>query len=360
MNRVHNFGAGPATMPLPVLKKAKEELLDYRQLGASVMEISHRSEAYTEIDRQAKSRIKNLLGLRDDFHILFLQGGASSQFMMVPFNFLTSTKTADYIDTGRWSAKAIEEAKLFGRINIPFSSAGAGYDQVPTQQNLTFTEDAAYVHFTSNNTVAGTQFSSAPETHGIPLICDASSDFLAHPIQNPENYGLIYAGAQKNAGPAGVTIVLIKKDFLEKANSEKIPTILKYQTHAEKIFNTPPVFNVYMVNLMLEWVQNKGGLDYFVKINKQKARLLYDEIDRDEFYRGNAQKDSRSLMNVTFRLADEQLEQTFLDEAADHQLIGLKGHRSVGGIRASIYNACPMESVEVLAGFMQNFRNRYG
>jgi phosphoserine aminotransferase len=360
MNRVHNFSAGPACLPLEVLEKAKEELVNYRQLGASVMEISHRSDAYSEIDQQAKSRIRELLGLRDDFYILFLQGGASSQFMMVPQNFLSPSKTADYIDTGRWSAKAIKEAKLFGHVNVAFSSAETGYDRVPVQQKLSFTNGAAYVHFTSNNTVAGTQFPSAPETHGIPLVCDASSVFLARPLENVENYGLIYAGAQKNTGPAGVTIVIIKKDFLERAEITQVPTILQYQTHAERIFNTPPVFNVYMVNLVLEWIQNKGGVDYFEKFNTQKAWLLYDEIDQDEFYRGNAQKDSRSLMNVTFRLPSEKLEQKFLDEAASRQLVGLQGHRSVGGIRASIYNACPLESVKALAGFMQDFRNRWG
>jgi phosphoserine aminotransferase len=360
MNRVHNFSAGPARLPLEVLKKAKSELVNYQRIGASVMEISHRSDAYTKIDRQAKSRIQNLLGLGDNFHIMFLQGGASSQFMMVPHNFLAPTRTADYIDTGRWSAKAIKEAKLFGQINVPFSSADTDYDRVLSGRELTFTDDAAYVHFTSNNTVAGTQFPSAPKTKAIPLVCDASSDFLARPIENIENYGLIYAGAQKNVGPAGVTIVIVRKDFLEQANRKNVPTILQYQTHAERIFNTPPVFNVYMVNLVLEWIQNKGGVDYFVKINKQKAQLLYDEIDRDEFYRGRVQKKSRSLMNVTFRLPDEELEQKFLEEAEEHQLAALKGHRSVGGIRVSIYNACPLESVEALVRFMQEFRDRRG
>jgi phosphoserine aminotransferase len=360
MNRVHNFSAGPARLPLEVLQKAKSELVNYRELGTSVMEISHRSDAYTQIDRQAKTRIQDLLGLNEEFHIMFLQGGASSQFMMVPRNFLTSTKSADYIDTGRWSAKAIKEAKLFGEVNVPFSSAGTDYDHVPNGQELIFTDDAAYVHFTSNNTVAGTQFSSAPKTREIPLVCDASSDFLSRPIENIGHYGLIYAGAQKNVGPAGVTIVIVRKDFLEQTNHENVPTILQYQTHAEKIFNTPPVFNVYMVNLVLEWIQNKGGLDYFAKINGKKAQLLYHEIDRDGFYQGRVRKNSRSLMNVTFRLADEGLEQKFLEEAQEHQLVALKGHRSVGGIRVSIYNACPLESVEALVCFMQDFRDRWG
>ncbi len=243
MSRIHNFSAGPARLPLPVLEKAKSELTDYQNLGYSVMEMSHRSAAYTEIDRQAKSRIRDLLNLGDDFHIMFLQGGASSQFMMVPQNFLSANQTADYIDTGRWSAKAIKEAELFGNVHVPFSSAEDGYDRVPSQEQLTFSDEARYVHFTSNNTVAGTQFPAEPETGGIPLVCDASSDFLSRPI-DADKYGLIYAGAQKNVGPAGVTIIIVRKDFLESAKDKGIPTILKYQTHSEKIFNTPPTFNV--------------------------------------------------------------------------------------------------------------------
>jgi phosphoserine aminotransferase len=358
MNRIHNFSAGPARLPLEVLKKAKADLPDYNEMGQSIMEMSHRSAAYTEIDQQAKSRLRSLLNLGEDFHIMFLQGGASAQFMMAPFNFLSKNQTADYIDTGRWSAKAIKEAKLFGNVHVPFSSDETGYDRVP-QKKLSYTDDAAYVHFTSNNTVAGTQFASEPETNGIPLICDASSDFLSRPV-DVSRYGLIYAGAQKNVGPAGVTIVILKKDFLEKANPENVPTILQYQTHTQKIFNTPPTFNVYMVILVLEWIQNKGGISHFAEFNKEKADLLYDEIDRDDFYRGAVEKNSRSLMNVTYRLPSEELELKFLSEAANQNLVALKGHRSVGGVRASIYNACPMESVEVLVSFMQNFRDENG
>lgn len=357
MSRIHNFSAGPAQLPLPVLEKAKSELTDYQNMGYSVMEMSHRSAAYTEIDRQAKSRIRSLLGLNDDFHILFLQGGASSQFMMAPHNFLSKNETADYIDTGRWSAKAIKEARLFGNVHVPYSSAESGYKRVPSQDELSFSKNPKYVHFTSNNTVAGTQFSKEPETGGVPLICDASSDFLSHPI-DVSKYGLIYAGAQKNVGPAGVTIVIIKKDFLATADKQDIPTILNYKTHTEKIFNTPPTFNVYMVNLVLEWIEQQGGIEYFADINKRKAQLLYDEIDRDDFYRGAVQKDSRSLMNVTYRLPTEELEQKFLREAAENNLVALKGHRSVGGIRASIYNACPVESVKILVNFMQDFRDK--
>lgn len=359
MSRIHNFSAGPARLPLEVLEKAKSEFTDYQNLGHSVMEMSHRSAAYTEIDRQAKSRLRSLLGLGDDFHIMFLQGGASSQFMMAPYNFLSESNTADYIDTGRWSAKAIKEAKLFGNVHVPFSSDETGYDRVSSRDELPFSDNPVYVHFTSNNTVAGTQFAAEPDTDGVPLICDASSDFLSRPI-DVEKYGLIYAGAQKNVGPAGVTIVIIKKDFLEKAKSKNVPTILQYKTHAEKIFNTPPTFNVYMVNLVLEWLENKGGVNHFTELSEKKSRLIYDEIDRDDFYRGAVQKDSRSQMNVTYRLPSEELEQKFLQEATDNNLVALKGHRSVGGIRASIYNACPMESVEVLVNFMKDFRDKNG
>lgn len=357
MSRIHNFSAGPARLPLPVLEKAKSELTDYQNTGVSVMEMSHRSATYTEIDRQAKSRIRSLLGLGNDFHILFLQGGASSQFMMAPFNFLSEGETADYIDTGRWSAKAIKEAKLFGDVHVPFSSAETGYDRVPDQNELSFSENPRYVHFTSNNTVAGTQFPAEPDTNGAPLICDASSDFLSRPI-DVSKYGLIYAGAQKNVGPAGVTIVIIRKDFLDRADKQNIPTILDYKTHTEKIFNTPPTFNVYMVNLVLEWIEEEGGIEHFAELNREKAKLLYDEIDKNDFYRGAVEKASRSLMNVTYRLPSEELEQAFLREAEENDLVALKGHRSVGGIRASIYNACPLESVEALVHFMQHFRDK--
>lgn len=359
MKRVHNFSAGPAALPLEVLQKAQEELTDYQDMGRSVMEISHRSVEYTEIDHQAKSRLRDLLDLGTDFEIMFLQGGASSQFMMVPFNFLDEDQTADYIDTGRWSDKAIHEAKLFGNVHRPYSSSDTGYDRVPTDAELEFSDNPAYVHFTSNNTVAGTQFPQAPETHGVPLVCDASSDFLSKPI-DASRYGLIYAGAQKNLGPAGVTVVIVRKDFLEQADPEGVPTILQYQTHAEKIFNTPPTFNVYMINLVLKWIQDKGGLDYFKQFNEEKAALLYDEIERDGFYRGTVQKESRSLMNATFRLPSEELESKFLSKAEEHDLYALKGHRSVGGIRASMYNACPRESVEALVNFMRDFRDQNG
>ncbi|MFH5833562.1 3-phosphoserine/phosphohydroxythreonine transaminase [Halalkalibaculum sp. DA384] len=359
MKRVHNFSAGPATLPLEVLEQAQEELTEYQDTGRSIMELSHRSAHYEEIDKQAKDRLRSLLGLGDKFEIMFLQGGASSQFMMAPYNFLSKDQTADYIDTGRWSDKAIKEAKIFGNVHVPFSSSEGNYDRVPTQEELNFSDNPRYVHFTSNNTVAGTQFPTEPETNGVPLVCDASSDFLSRPI-DVDKYGIIYAGAQKNVGPAGVTVVIIRKDFLEQADTENVPTILRYSTHVEKIFNTPPTFNVYMVNLVLKWIEDKGGLSWFKSFNEEKAQKVYDEIDADDFYRGAVEKESRSLMNATFRLPTEELEARFLEEAVEHDLYSLKGHRSVGGIRASIYNACSMESVDALVDFMSDFRKRNG
>lgn len=359
MTRVHNFSAGPAALPLEVLERAQEELTDYHDKGRSIMELSHRSSEYEEIHNQAKTRLNNLLGLDDKFEILFLQGGASHQFMMVPVGFLGEDKTADYIDTGRWSAKAITEAKFFGKVHIPFSSSEGNYDRVPTQEELNFSDNPAYVHFTSNNTVAGTQFPTEPDTGGVPLVCDASSDFLSRPI-DVDRYGLIYAGAQKNLGPAGVTVVLIRKDFLEQARTEGVPTILRYSTHTGKIFNTPPTFNIYMVNLVLGWMEDRGGLSYFETVNQRKAKKIYDVIDADDFYTGAVEKESRSLMNITFRLPSEELEEQFLTEALYNELHALKGHRSVGGIRASIYNACPMDSVHALVNFMTDFREDKG
>ncbi|MDX1637008.1 MAG: 3-phosphoserine/phosphohydroxythreonine transaminase [Balneolaceae bacterium] len=359
MKRVHNLSAGPATLPLEVIEHAKEELTDYQGTGRSIMELSHRSAEYEQIDQQAKQRLRDLLGLGDKFEIMFLQGGASSQFMMAPFNFLEKDQTADYIDTGRWSDKAITEAKKFGNVHVPFSSAKGNYDRVPTQKELTFSDNPQYVHFTSNNTVAGTQFPNEPETDGVPLVCDASSDFLSRPI-DVDKYGIIYAGAQKNVGPAGVTVVIIRKDFLAKARTEGVPTILRYDTHVGKIFNTPPTFNVYMVNLVLEWIQNKGGLTWFEQFNREKANKVYSVIDADEFYRGAVEKASRSIMNATFRLPSEKLELKFLKEAVEQDLYSLKGHRSVGGIRASMYNACSMDSVDALVDFMEDFRSNNG
>lgn len=358
MNRVHNFSAGPAALPTEVLEKAQSELLNYRDKGVSIMEMSHRSPEYTEVDTQAKERLKRLMNLGDDFEIVFLQGGASTQFMQVPMNFLKKEQTADYINTGVWSQKAIKETRLFGHVEIPFSSEASNFSEVP-HEKLNYSDNARYVHYTSNNTIYGTQFAGEPETDGIPLVCDASSDFLSRPI-DPSRYGVIYAGAQKNLGPSGVTVVILNKEFLTSIDKENIPTILDYRTHAARIFNTPPTFPVYLVNLVLEWIENKGGVSYFEKLNSKKAGVLYNAIDAGDFYRGTAKKNSRSKMNVTFRLPTPELEALFLKEAAEHDLVALKGHRSAGGIRASIYNACTLQSVEALVSFMNAFKAEKG
>lgn len=358
MKRVHNFSAGPAVLPLSVLEKAQEEFSNYRNKGASIIEMSHRGPEYTEIHTQAEMRLKQITGADDDWEVLFLQGGASMQFLQVAVNFLNEERTADYIDTGSWSSKAIKEAKMFGGVNVAFSGKEEQYTRLPDQSELAYSDAPEYVHITSNNTIFGTQFAKEPDAPA-PLVCDASSDFLSRPLDLAK-YGLIYAGAQKNLGPSGVTVVMVRKSFMERQRVEPIPTILNYKTHIGKLFHTPPVFAVYMVNYVLEWILEKGGLDYFQAFNADKATLLYEELDRDDFYRGTVEKGSRSAMNVTFRIHDEELESTFLKEAAQQDLVALKGHRSVGGIRASIYNACPRESVEALVSFMKDFRAARG
>lgn len=359
MNRIHNFSAGPAALPLEVLEKASEEFVDYNGSGTSIIEKSHRGADYVTVDAHAREQLIKILNLGDDYDVLFLQGGASTQFLSVPYNFLSEGETADYINTGAWSTKAIKEAKFFGNVNEAFSSADSNFNYVPTNDQLNLTPDAKYVHFTSNNTIFGTQFATEPETNGVKLVCDASSDFLSRPI-DISKYGVIYAGAQKNLGPAGVTVVIVNKEYLAATGKSGIPTMMNYNTHAGKMFNTPPVFAVYMVGLVLDWIQDKGGLEYFESFNKNKAALLYNEIDADDFYVGTAENASRSNMNVCFRISDEELEAKFIGEATANKLDALKGHRSVGGIRASIYNACPQESVEALVSFMKEFRAKNG
>ena len=355
--RKHNFSAGPGTLPEEVLFEVKNELPTYDDIGSSVMEISHRSATYTEIAESARSRFRKLLGLDEQWHILFLQGGASMQFYQAPLNFLPAGGVADYVDTGAWSSKALKEAKRVGDARCAASSADRNYSYIPEAGSWILTPGAAYVHFTSNNTIFGTQFHSEPEVEA-SLICDVSSDFLSRPL-DLDRYGLIYAGAQKNIGPAGVTVVLIRDDFLQKSNPD-LPTMLDYRTHTAKLFNTPPVFAVYLVEKVLRWLEGKGGIEGIQQINAEKANRLYGRIDATDFYRGTAQVDSRSEMNVCFRLADESLEADFIQEAASEGLLALKGHRSVGGIRASIYNACPPASVNALVSFMDEFERKKG
>ncbi len=357
MSRIHNFSAGPAALPLEVLEQAKQEFTDYHGCGMSIMEVSHRGPEYIAVDASARERLVRLLGLGDDFEVLFLQGGASTQFLMVPYNFLGEGQTADYLNTGTWAKKAIKEAKSFGNVSIAFSSEEGNFNRVPTASEIKWSENAQYAHFTSNNTIFGTEFSIEPDGNA-PLVCDASSNFLSKPI-NIDAYSLIYAGAQKNLGPAGVTVVVVRKDFLDKAKTSGVPTMLSYRTHVGEMFNTPPVFAVYMVDLVLGWIERQGGLAAMEAHNIAKADLLYSEIDRDGFYFGTAEPASRSRMNVTFKIADETLEKAFVKQAEAAGLSGLKGHRSVGGMRASIYNACSLDSVKALVSFMQEFRSKH-
>ncbi len=361
-NRVHNFGAGPAVLPLPVLERVQEELLDYAGTGMSVMEMSHRSAAFEGIMRNAEADLRALLELGEDHAVLFLQGGASLVFATLPANLRPAGASADYVLSGHWSKAALKEAQKSGRARVAGSTEASGFDRVPAQGELDLDPGAAYLHFTSNNTIYGTQWSIDPAPPpGVPLVCDASSDALSRPV-DAGRYGLLYAGAQKNLGPAGVTLVIVRKDLLERVPGG-LPAVLDYRLMAESrsLYNTPPTFAVYVVGLVLEWMRGLGGLAEMGRRNQAKAALLYETIDASGgFYRGHAQEDSRSRMNVTFRLPSEDLEKAFLKDAQARGLDGLKGHRSVGGLRASIYNACPIESVRALADFMGEFQRRRG
>lgn len=355
--RVYNFSAGPAILPEEVLKEAQADLFSYKGLGLSVMEMSHRSKPYDEIIKGAEKDIRTLFGIGDDYAVLFLQGGATLQFSMIPLNFMPPTNKADYINTGAWSKKAIKEAKRVGTVNIAGSSEESNFSNLPKQEDLKLDAEASYVHFTSNNTIYGTQYKTEPEVGNVPLICDASSDIF-HKKLDINKYGVIYAGAQKNAGPAGATIVIIKKDLLSRC-SDDLHTYLNYKIHVDKdsMYNTPACFSVYIIGLVAKWLLNMGGLDVMYKKNLEKANILYDYMDStDGYYTGAAAKEDRSLMNVTFRLQSEELEKKLISEAATAGFIGLKGHRSVGGLRASIYNAFPKKGVEDLVEFMKAFK----
>src|SRR5919206_3146346 len=358
--RIFNFSAGPAVLPVPVLEKAREEMLSLPGVGMSVMEISHRSKAFDAIHQSAKAGLKEILGIPEGYHILFLQGGASLQFSMVPQNFLGGGGSADYILTGSWGKKAIKEAKKFGATSVAADMADSGYNRVPAQDELKLDSNAAYVHVTSNETIEGVEWKHEPEVGDVPLVCDASSDICSRAI-DVGKYALIYAGAQKNLGPSGVTVVIIREDFLAKGR-EGLATMLDYRTHAENgsLYNTPNTWGIYILNLVCEWVKEQGGLEGMYQKNVEKAQKIYDAIDATDFYRGHASADARSIMNVTFRLPSEELEKKFAAEATAAGLDGLKGHRSVGGIRASIYNAFPRAGVEALVSFMKDFERRNG
>ena len=358
--RIHNFNAGPAALPLPVLQEAQAEFLDYHGSGMSICEISHRSKWFDDVINDAVARTRRLLGLDDRYEVLFIQGGASLQFAMVPMNLLGPEDAADYVNTGTWATKAIKEAKALGKnVAVVASSEDDNFSYIP--KSIGFNPSAVYVHLTSNNTIKGTQWADFPDTGGVPIVADMSSDFLSRPLPM-ERFGMIYAGAQKNIGPAGICMVIARKDLIGR-QADGLPTMLRYATYAEKnsLYNTPPCFAIYIVQLVLKWLEETiGGLAAMDEINRRKAKLLYQAIDLSGFYRGTAAPDSRSLMNVTFRLPSEELEKKFVTEALDAGMGGLKGHRSVGGCRASIYNATGIEAVEALVDFMKDFEKRNG
>jgi phosphoserine aminotransferase len=356
-HRVFNFNPGPSTLPLDVLKTVQAELLDYRGTGMSVMELSHRSAEYDAINVEAMALFKELMGLGDDFQILFVGGGASTQFALVPMNFLRGGQVGAYVDTGTWATKAMHEAQIQGNTLLAASSREAAYTYIPGQADLEIPDNAAYLHITTNNTIKGTQYHYIPETGGVPLIADMSSDICSRKL-DCSRFSMIYAGAQKNLGPSGVTLVAIRDDLLDRC-LDVSPTMFNYQTHAAKrsLYNTPPSFAVYVVKLVLEWIRNAGGLDAVAKINEKKKDTIYGLIDQDpDYFRGTAREDSRSWMNVTLRLPSEDLEEKFIAEAKQQGLVGLKGHRSVGGIRISLYNAMTLEGAEKVAAFMRTFR----
>jgi phosphoserine aminotransferase len=360
VNRIFNFAAGPAMMPLPVLNETRRDLLALPGTGMSVMEMSHRSRAFVDIMHNAMDAMRELAGIPENYRIMFLQGGASLQFSMVPLNLLSPGSTADYIDTGSWSEKAIKEAKRVGNVHIAATTRQDKYSRIPAFEEIKYTPNAAYVHITSNNTIEGTQWKLLPDVGKVPLVCDASSDIFSRPL-NVAEHGLIFAGAQKNLGPSGVTVVIIREDLLKRSHDD-LHTMLNYRVQSENdsLYNTPNTFGIYVLGLTMKWLKSLGGLPGIARMNERKAAKLYSEIDRSGFYQGTAQKQSRSLMNVTFRLPTEELEKMFAKEAAAAGLDGLQGHRSVGGMRASIYNAFPEEGVDALVHFMQEFEKRKG
>jgi phosphoserine aminotransferase len=363
--RVFNFSAGPGVLPEPVLEEAQRDLVSLPDVGASPLEVSHRGRWFTGVIEEAEANLRALLHVPENHHILFCQGGATMQFAMVAMNLLRGNQgTADYVVTGSWSEKAAKEAERQGRVRVAWSGSDGGYVRVPDPAELAaaLSDDAAYAHVATNETIQGVEFPSTPVMpDAVPLVADSSSDFLSRPI-DVSRYGVLYAGAQKNAGPAGVTVVIVRDDLLARAPSD-LPTMMNYGTYVEhgSLYNTPPVFSIYVLMMVTRWLRDDvGGLDRMLDRNRAKARLLYDVLDGSAgFYRGHAHDGSRSLMNVTFRLPTDELEGAFLSEAATGGLVELKGHRSVGGVRASIYNAMPIEGVRALAAFMREFHDRH-
>jgi phosphoserine aminotransferase len=358
--RIFNFSAGPAILPVPVLEQAQRDLVSLPGVGMSILEVSHRSKVFEDVLARAEADIRQLANVPSNYRVLFLQGGASLQFSMVPMNLLSEGMTADYLVTGAWSSKAVDEAKKFGKVHVAATTKAEQFTRIPRVEEIVPTPGAAYVHMTSNNTIYGTEWKSIPDVGDVPLVSDTSSDMFSRPI-DVARHGLIYAGAQKNMGPAGVTVVIIREDLLSRS-SASLPVMLSYAVHAEhgSMYNTPPVFAIYMLGLVMRWLIGQGGLEAAAAANERKAGKLYAEIDRTGFYRGTAQRNSRSLMNVTFRLPSEDSEKLFVKDAEAAGLDGLKGHRSVGGIRASIYNAFPEGGIDALVGFMKDFEQRHG
>ncbi len=358
-DRIYNFSAGPATLPYEVLTQAAKDIVNFNNTGIGLIEMSHRSKEFMAVAEEAESLVRELFSVPDNYKVLFLQGGASTQFAMVPMNLLSKGRTATYLNTGVWSKKAIKEAGLFGNVNVAYTSEESGFDHVPAPSDLTLPADSEYTYFVSNNTIFGTQYHEFPVSDA-PLVCDMSSDIMSRKI-DVSSFGIIFAGAQKNIGPAGATLVIIRDDLLSKT-PDTVPTMFKYSTHADKgsMFNTPPCFAVYTIGLVMKWLKNLGGVDAIEKLNREKAALLYQTIDDSQFYKGHARTASRSFMNVTFNLPDPDLETKFIQEATSRELNGLKGHRSVGGVRASIYNAFPREGVETLVEFMKEFEKNNG
>lgn len=355
--RIYNLSAGPAILPEEVLLEAQKDLYSYKGSGMSVMEMSHRGKIFDGIIKEADADLRKLLKIGDNYAVLFLQGGATLQFSMVPLNLMPPKNKADYIVTGSWAKKSVKEAKRVGTVNIAATTESENFVRIPKQTELKLDAEASYVHFTSNNTIYGTQWKTEPVVGNVPLVCDASSDFL-HKMLDINKYGLIYAGAQKNIGPAGVTVVIIRKDLLERS-SDSLHTYMNYKIHVENdsMYNTPTTFGIYIAGLVFKWLLNMGGLDVMHKLNLEKANILYNAIDgSDGYYKGTTVVEDRSLMNITYRLPNEDLEKKFIDEAKKKGFEGLKGHRSVGGIRASIYNAFPKKGVEDLVTFMQEFK----
>jgi phosphoserine aminotransferase len=356
-----NFYAGPAILPKPVLERARDEMLNWASTGTSVLETSHRSKEYDAVHHEAMSLVKELLGLGDDYTVLFLGGGASTQFAMVPMNFMPAGSSADYVVTGSWAKKALKEAQIIGTPKVAASAEGDKFTRIPRQEELKLDPNATYVHITTNNTIYGCQWHYVPDTGSVPLVADMSSDFLWAPF-DARKFSLVYAGAQKNVGPAGVTVVVVKKAWVDKAY-DKLPTMLKYATHAKEdsLYNTPPVFAIYIVRWVLQWVKDNGGLAAMGERNRAKGDRLYGVIDAHPgFYRCPVEKGSRSYMNVVYRLPSEELEERFVKEAKAAGMVGLKGHRSVGGCRASIYNAMDFAGVDTLALFMEEFARKNG